>query len=85
MDDKIEMSKEFESMNLSLEEKVGQLFFPAAFINDSDKNIQLLEKQIQDFAIGGLTFFHSREMAATNYEKQIEIQNNDNSLLLSIR
>lgn len=64
---------------LSIVEKLGQLFFPAAFINDSDENIRALETLIRNYAIGGLTFFHSREMAATNYEKQTNILRNKNS------
>ena len=62
---------------LSLEQKLGQLFFPAAFINDSDENIKALEKLICEYWIGGLTFFHSPQMAATNYEKQRDIPRTD--------
>ena len=64
---------------ITLREKVGQLFFPAAFINDSDENIQALEKLIKGHNIGGLTFFHSRLSAATNYEGKKNIIRNDNS------
>ena len=64
---------------ITLREKVGQLFFPAAFINDSDENIQVLEKLIKGHNIGGLTFFHSRLSAATNYEGKKNIIRNDNS------
>jgi len=53
---------------LSLEEKVGQLFMPAAFINDTEEEILQLEKLIRDQGVGGLCFFHSRASAATNYE-----------------
>ena len=64
---------------ITLKEKVGQLFFPAAFINDSDENILELEKLIKNHNIGGLTFFHSRLSAATNYEGKKNIIRNDNS------
>ncbi|WP_224484462.1 glycoside hydrolase family 3 protein [Robertkochia aurantiaca] len=56
--------------NLTLEEKTAQLFFPAAFINDTPEGIAQIEKLITDHGIGGLTFFHSRASAATNYEKK---------------
>ncbi len=64
---------------MTLREKVGQLFFPAAFINDSKENIEALEKLIKNHNIGGLTFFHSRLSAATNYEGKKNIIRNDNS------
>ena len=64
---------------ITLREKVGQLFFPAAFINDSDENIEALEKLIKTHNIGGLTFFHSRLSAATNYEGKKNVIRNDNS------
>ncbi len=63
----------------TLREKVGQLFFPAAFINDTDENIQEIENLITNYHIGGLTFFHSRISAATNFEGKKNIIRNDNS------
>ncbi len=65
---------------LSLEEKVGQLFMPAAFINDTEAEIQELETLIKKHAIGGICFFHSRASAATNYEGKKPVVYNDNSL-----
>ncbi len=53
---------------MTLQKKIGQFFFPAAFINDSEENIQKIESLIINEGIGGLTFFHSRASAATNYE-----------------
>jgi beta-glucosidase-like glycosyl hydrolase len=53
---------------LSLVQKIGQLFMPAAFINDSEEEIQQLEKLIANHHIGALCFFHSRASAATNFE-----------------
>ncbi len=47
------------SAELSLKEKVGQLFLPAAFINDSESEILALEKLIKEHHIGSLCFFHS--------------------------
>ncbi len=53
---------------LSFSEKVGQLFMPAAFVNDTEQEIQNLENLIQNHGIGAICFFHSRASAATNYE-----------------
>jgi beta-glucosidase-like glycosyl hydrolase len=64
---------------MTLEQKIGQFFFPAVFINDNEENIQETERLIREFNIGGLTFFHSRASAATNYETKKKIVFNDNS------
>lgn len=65
---------------MNLKEKIGQFFFPAAFIHDSEENIAALEKTILHHKIGGLTFFHSRQAAAANFEKRQENLVSDNSL-----
>lgn len=63
---------------MTLEQKIGQFFFPAVFINDTEENIQATERLIREYNIGGLTFFHSRASAATNYEtKNKVVLNND--------
>ncbi len=64
---------------LSLKEKVGQFFMPAAFINDSEEEIQELEKLISEHCVGSLCFFHSRASAATNFEGKKEVIYNANS------
>ncbi len=64
---------------LSMSEKVGQLFMPAAFINDSEAEILQLEKLIETHSIGSLCFFHSRASAATNYEGKNKVVYNENS------
>ena len=64
---------------MTLEQKIGQFFFPAVFINDTEENIQATEKLIKECNIGGLTFFHSRASAATNYETKKKIVLNDDS------
>ena len=66
---------------LSLVEKIGQLFMPAAFINDTETEIQALENLIKEACIGGLCFFHSRASAATNFEGKKEIVYNQHSLI----
>ena len=43
--------------DLSLAEKVGQLFMPAAFINDSEEEITRLEQLIEKRSIGSICFF----------------------------
>lgn len=63
----------------ALRQKVGQFFFPAVFINDTEENIQETERLIKEHNIGGLTFFHSRASAATNYESKKKIIFNDDS------
>ncbi|WP_244299707.1 glycoside hydrolase family 3 protein [Aquimarina algiphila] len=68
------------SMNIvSKTEKIGQFFFPAAFINDSDSEIKKIERLIRDYKIGGVTFFHSRISAATNFEGKKKVIRNENS------
>lgn len=64
----------------SREEQVGQLFMPAAFINDTEEAIVRLEELIREYAIGGLCFFHSPASAATNFEGKKEIPHNPDSL-----
>lgn len=64
---------------MTLEQKIGQFFFPAVFINDTEENIQEIECLITEHNIGGLTFFHSRASAATNYESKKKIETNDDS------
>jgi beta-N-acetylhexosaminidase len=64
---------------MTLEQKIGQSFFPAVFINDTEENILATEQLIKDYHIGGLTFFHSRASAATNYESKHKVVLNKNS------
>ena len=64
---------------MTLQQKIGQFFFPAVFINDTEENIIETERLIRDCNIGGLTFFHSRASAATNYESKKKITFNDDS------
>ncbi len=64
---------------MTLEQKIGQFFFPAVFINDTEENIQETERLIKEYNIGGLTFFHSRASAATNYETKKKVVFNDDS------
>lgn len=66
-------------IELPLSEKVGQLFMPAAFINDSEEEIQQLEYLIKAHHIGGICFFHSRASAATNFEGKKEVVYNEKS------
>ncbi len=73
------MPKLPSSKTLSLRQKVGQLFMPAAFINDTEEEIQELEQLINDRHIGSICFFHSRASAATNFEGKKEVIHNENS------
>jgi len=74
--------KDFIIMKITAEalrQKIGQFFFPAVFINDTEENIQETERLIREHNIGGLTFFHSRASAATNYESKKKVVFNDDS------
>lgn len=64
---------------LSLKQKVGQLFMPAVFINESEEEIQRMEHLIRELDIGSICFFHSRASAATNFEGKKEVIFNENS------
>lgn len=64
---------------LTFREKVGQLFMPSAFINDTEEEIQKLEKLIRKEYVGSLCFFHSRASAATNFEGAKAVVHNENS------
>ncbi|WP_339709705.1 glycoside hydrolase family 3 protein [uncultured Kriegella sp.] len=64
---------------LSQSEKVGQLFMPAAFINDTEQEIQQIENLISKEGVGGLCFFHSRASAATNFEGKKKVVHNAKS------
>ena len=66
---------------MTLEQKIGQFFFPAVFINDTEENIQAIETLIKEYNVGGLTFFHSRASAATNYEGAEKVILNDTSYI----
>lgn len=66
-------------VTLSPAQKVGQLFMPAAFINDTEEEIRGLEQLITNNHIGGLCFFHSRASAATNFEGKKKVVQNEQS------
>lgn len=63
----------------SLEKQAGQLFFPAAFINGDASEVKRIETLIKEYHIGGLTFFHSRISAATNFEGKKKVIRNEYS------
>lgn len=67
---------------LTLREKIGQLFMPAAYINDSEEEIKVIENLIVTHGIGGICFFHSRASAATNYEGKTKVVYNKDSLMV---
>ncbi|MBS9461448.1 glycoside hydrolase family 3 protein [Flagellimonas sp. 389] len=64
---------------LTPKQKVGQLFMPAVFINDSEKEISSIEDLIRTDNIGAICFFHSRASAATNFEGKKKVVYNENS------
>jgi beta-N-acetylhexosaminidase len=65
---------------MTLKEKIGQLFSPAAFIHDTEENYLKIESLIKNQHVGGLTFFHSRHSAAANFEKRQEKLTYENTL-----
>ncbi|HDZ14534.1 hypothetical protein LCGC14_0939840 [marine sediment metagenome] len=66
---------------LTKKDKIGQLFMPSAFINDTESEIQEIEKLIREEQVGSLCFFHSRASAATNFEGLKPIIHNENSFI----
>ncbi len=64
---------------LTLKQKVGQLFMPAVFINDTEEEVQKMEKLIKEHHVGSICFFHSRASAATNFEGKKKIVHNEKS------
>ena len=43
---------------LTLKQKVGQLFMPAAFINDTEAEVKKMEQLIREQHVGSICFFH---------------------------
>ncbi len=67
------------SEKLALDQKVGQLFMPAVFINDTEEEVQQIEDLLRTHAIGAICFFHSRASAATNFEGKKKVVHNEHS------
>ncbi|MGX1929397.1 glycoside hydrolase family 3 protein [Flagellimonas sp. 2504JD4-2] len=67
------------TQKLSLRQKVGQLFMPAVFINDTEEEVQQIEELIRNHDIGAICFFHSRASAATNFEGKRKVVHNEHS------
>ncbi len=66
----------FDLDSIPTQEKVGQLFMIAVFINDTESEIQQTEELIRQYNIGAVCFFHSRASAATNFEgKKVVVRN----------
>jgi beta-N-acetylhexosaminidase len=70
----------FNIIEMTISQKIAQLFSPAAYIHDTEENIQALEQLITNHQIGGLTFFHSRHSAAANFEQRQEVLTYDQTL-----
>ena len=65
--------------SLTLKQKVGQLFMPAVFINDTEEEVQKMERLIKEYHVGSICFFHSRASAATNFEGKKKVVHNAKS------
>tara|TARA_R110002012_G_scaffold83323_2_gene209721 strand:+ start:15022 stop:16608 length:1587 start_codon:yes stop_codon:yes gene_type:complete len=76
---KIHQTYTLPKETLTLKQKVGQLFMPAVFINDTEEEVQQMEKLIKEQHVGSICFFHSRASAATNFEGKKKIVHNEKS------
>ncbi len=55
--------------NMTLDEKIGQLFMVAAYSNKDETSYQTIDKYIKDYKVGGLIFFQGTP------QKQAELTN----------
>lgn len=65
---------EYQLKNMSLEQKIGQLFMVAAYSNKDAAHVAEIEKLILDYHIGGLIFFQNdplKQAYLTNYFQSI--------------
>ncbi len=74
------LSYEEASKTLNDAEKIGQFFMPAAYINDTEEDIQAIEKLIKEQHVGALCFFHSRVSTAANFGSKKQAVVNTKSL-----
>lgn len=57
---------------MSLREKIGQLFMVAAYSNKGKRHTEQLKKQIEDYNIGGLIFFQGAPHAQAKFTNQLQ-------------
>jgi beta-N-acetylhexosaminidase len=65
---------EYQLKNMSLDQKIGQLFMVAAYSNKDAAHVAEIEKLIRDYHIGGLIFFQNdplKQAYLTNYYQSI--------------
>ncbi len=76
--DTISLRKEYPQVNwakhvfddMTIEEKIGQLFMVAAYSNRTQDHVDAIKKLVENYKIGGLIFFQGgpiRQAALTNY------------------
>ncbi len=58
--------------NMSLDEKIGQLFMVAAYSNKGEEHDQELNTLINDYGIGGLIFFQGGPMRQANMTNRLQ-------------
>ncbi len=73
------MTYQEAAKKMTLAEKLGQCFMPAAFINDTEEEVRNIETLIAEHHIGSICFFHSRASAATNFEGKKKVVHNEKS------
>jgi hypothetical protein len=57
---------------MSLREKIGQLFMVAAYSNKGKRHAEQLKKQIEDYNIGGLIFFQGTPHAQAKFTNELQ-------------
>lgn len=57
---------------MSLREKIGQLFIVAAYSNKGKRHAEQLKKQIEDYNIGGLIFFQGTPHAQAKFTNELQ-------------
>ena len=57
---------------MSLREKIGQLFMVAAYSNKGKRHTEQLKKQIEDYNIGGLIFFQGTPHAQAKFTNELQ-------------
>lgn len=57
---------------MTMEEKIGQLFMIRAFSKDDPKRIAFVKRQIKDYHVGGVCFFQGDPVRQTNLAKEYQ-------------
>src|SRR3990167_5071302 len=69
--------------NMSLDQKIGQLFMVQAYSNKKNQNTEEVLKYINQFQVGGIIFMQGGPVALANICNQLQ-QNSNIPLLVAI-